>query len=668
MGLNVPTSLEAWRSALQALLPPGRALTREPGSTLAKLLEAFAAMFKGTQDTLDALALEADPRQAGAYSMLPEWERLLGLPDACTQPVKQLLVPGVYPEGTYELVSFTRAGGATCFDENGQMITQPANVPRIEHDVTQLIGEAPSVNLLLWSGDFDQPVWTPFNSVPEPGATPPPGGTKAFKLKENTAAGVTHYVVQSAGSFLAGEPFVYSAKLKAAERYLVQFRTMISGAMTANRFAELDLSNGTNTTPGGLVGAGTLKMVPLGGGWYRVSIAATADANGTVSCAVFLEAPGFGNTYAGDGVSGLYLADAQLEPGLTMTSYIRTMAAIAYRVARYASSGLLIEATATNNFIYSDRLDNNAAWSDIGLPTVTANTTVAPDGTFAADTFTDSSAVAFQGRGRVFAVPNDNSSWCCSLYLKKTVGGTAPTFAVNYRLVNGVALSTQVRINTDTGGVLSTGSAVTLTVKLAVAFGVEYWRVGVGITNNSSGNTQLLFDLYPAASAYGGGLIDSVAATGSAVVWRTQCEPGLIPSSGIQTTAVAATRAADIAYIDVPQTLLERRAQAFARLTEQGGQSRQYFIDLAAALGEPGCTITEYRPMNCNSDCNDALYSQADIFSWRMNIPHSNAGARPMNCNDDCNDPLDLGGASPIECPIRERAPAHTSVLFAYSA
>lgn len=115
-------------------------------------------------------------------------------------------------------------------------------------------------------------------------------------------------------------------------------------------------------------------------------------------------------------------------------------------------------------------------------------------------------------------------------------------------------------------------------------------------------------------------------------------------------------------------SLVERRRVATQRLVEQGGQSAAYFIALATLLGEPGCTITEFRPMNCNDDCNDALISQQDRFTWRVNIPRALGGERPMNCNDDCNDPLDLSVASLIECPITERKPAHTNVLFAYQA
>lgn len=115
-------------------------------------------------------------------------------------------------------------------------------------------------------------------------------------------------------------------------------------------------------------------------------------------------------------------------------------------------------------------------------------------------------------------------------------------------------------------------------------------------------------------------------------------------------------------------SLIERRRLAQQRLVEQGGQSAGYFIGLAALLGQPGCTVTEFRPMNCNDDCNDALYSPEDRFNWQLNIPAPSIGARAMNCNDDCSDPLDFYTPSLVECPIRERKPAHTNVFFTYTA
>lgn len=75
-------TLAAWLASLQALLPPGRAFTRNPDSTLTKVLSAIAAMFLAAQLWLEDLLYQADPRNA--TTMLPRWEAFLGLPDKCT--------------------------------------------------------------------------------------------------------------------------------------------------------------------------------------------------------------------------------------------------------------------------------------------------------------------------------------------------------------------------------------------------------------------------------------------------------------------------------------------------------------------------------------------------------------------------------------------------------
>lgn len=113
------------------------------------------------------------------------------------------------------------------------------------------------------------------------------------------------------------------------------------------------------------------------------------------------------------------------------------------------------------------------------------------------------------------------------------------------------------------------------------------------------------------------------------------------------------------------QTIEQRRAALVSKLTSLGGQSRQYFIDIAAALGYPGATIDEFRPMNCNDDCNDAVASEADRFAWRINLP-SLGGAIVMNCNSTCNDALQAWGDEVIECRINHFKPAHTTAIFAY--
>lgn len=117
--------------------------------------------------------------------------------------------------------------------------------------------------------------------------------------------------------------------------------------------------------------------------------------------------------------------------------------------------------------------------------------------------------------------------------------------------------------------------------------------------------------------------------------------------------------------VTVDTNVDQRRAALVAKLTSLGGQSRQYFIDLAVSFGYSGVTIDEYRPMNCTDDCNDALVSQADRFVWTINLP-STSGVFVMNCDSACNSALQAWGDQAIECRINRYKPGQTTVIFAY--
>lgn len=115
----------------------------------------------------------------------------------------------------------------------------------------------------------------------------------------------------------------------------------------------------------------------------------------------------------------------------------------------------------------------------------------------------------------------------------------------------------------------------------------------------------------------------------------------------------------------VDLSINQRRAAARSKITSIGGQSRQYFIDLAASLGFPGATIDEFRPMTCNDTCNDALNSADDRYVWRINLP-SSGGIFIANCNSDCNSALASWGNALVECAIGKLKAADTDVIFAY--
>lgn len=123
----------------------------------------------------------------------------------------------------------------------------------------------------------------------------------------------------------------------------------------------------------------------------------------------------------------------------------------------------------------------------------------------------------------------------------------------------------------------------------------------------------------------------------------------------------------DECQADLTLTVGDRQRIAFARLTEQGGQSVAYFKALLAAYGEPDAVIDhKFRPATCNDTCNDELFSEADRFVWRVRIQHPPENVRAMTCNDNCNDALQLYQPALAECPLQERKPAHTVLVFAY--
>ncbi|AZQ80720.1 MULTISPECIES: YmfQ family protein [Enterobacteriaceae] len=68
--------------ALQALIPSGRAWTRDPKAVQAAVLRALAASFQRSDN--DALALLRGAFPKTATIMLTEWEKTLGLPDDCS--------------------------------------------------------------------------------------------------------------------------------------------------------------------------------------------------------------------------------------------------------------------------------------------------------------------------------------------------------------------------------------------------------------------------------------------------------------------------------------------------------------------------------------------------------------------------------------------------------
>lgn len=119
--------------------------------------------------------------------------------------------------------------------------------------------------------------------------------------------------------------------------------------------------------------------------------------------------------------------------------------------------------------------------------------------------------------------------------------------------------------------------------------------------------------------------------------------------------------------VTIDQTIAQRRIALESKLTMQGGQSRQYFIDLAESTGYPAATIDEFSPFICGENaCGDALWSEADRFVWQLNLPSDGAIFYFRTGDSLCGEPLQAWVDEVIECRVNKFKPAHTHVVFAY--
>lgn len=113
------------------------------------------------------------------------------------------------------------------------------------------------------------------------------------------------------------------------------------------------------------------------------------------------------------------------------------------------------------------------------------------------------------------------------------------------------------------------------------------------------------------------------------------------------------------------ETLQGRRAALLAKLSSTGGQSKAYFIELAAALGYT-VTIEEFRPFRAGiSRAGDALTNGPWAFTWRIRAPANTIISFRAGMSA-AGERLRAWGNDTLECKINQLKPAHTLALFAY--
>lgn len=362
----------------------------------------------------------------------------------------------------------------------------------------------------------------------------------------NTLTRTTVHASSNSGNavtFSAGTKEVF-VTLTAAQLNGILDTSGITGTLAVDK-------GGTGATTGTAAAANLVSSAPNDGLEYTLK---SKKTNGAVSY-YWVDSTGYAPT-----VDLLFAADRSLTPysgptpsfsrastGTFFNSFgVLTSAAInaarfnyAYNGTSWVSRGLLVEEQRTNT-IRSSEAFGNADWAvnSTGGLTVTANSTVAPDGTTTADTIAGAPAVGGAWI-RAYPVSVTAGSYTFSVFIKKTVGATVFPIIYCYSSAGDFGIF----VNTNTGQLVNYVAGVT--GKLATDCGT-YWRIQLSGTISSSVNLSCY--IYPSGTNDMANF--SASLTGSQIYWGAQLEAGsfatsYIPNSG----SISTTRSADVCQI-----------------------------------------------------------------------------------------------------------------------
>lgn len=112
-------------------------------------------------------------------------------------------------------------------------------------------------------------------------------------------------------------------------------------------------------------------------------------------------------------------------------------------------------------------------------------------------------------------------------------------------------------------------------------------------------------------------------------------------------------------------TIQQRQAAVCAKFTARGGQSAQYFIDLAAAAGTP-IAITTFRPFYASEGrVDEPLYDEQWAYVWLVSMSTIAAIVSFRVDESTVDEPLRAFGDDAIQCLLESLKPAHTQIIFA---
>jgi hypothetical protein len=224
----------------------------------------------------------------------------------------------------------TRASTKNVLGSAGTYVSVANNVPAFEFNADGsyrgLLVEPGATNLALQSQAFNEANWSKINSsVSANSQVAPDGATTADTLIEDNTSNVHALAVAFTVTVQA---YTFSVFAKAGTR-----SWMFLQNSTDTQRVWFDLSNGVVGTQTGATGS--IQSLP--NGWYRCSITLTPASAASKTFAINASTGNGTISYLGDGTSGIFIWQAQMETGSVATSPIVTTGSTASRVADVVS-------------------------------------------------------------------------------------------------------------------------------------------------------------------------------------------------------------------------------------------------------------------------------------------------------------------------------------------
>lgn len=176
-------------------------------------------------------------------------------------------------------------------------------------------------NLLTFSEEFTNAAWTKTQVAvtADQQVNPFNGLSTADRVIEDTAASAHTIDTTTAPTLVGSTTYTFSVYAKAQTRDRIYLRMASGGAFNAAKEAWFHLSGPAGTASNASAGT-TARIQAMDDNWYRCSITATADGNGTADCVIGLAAAAGQSSYTGTGRS-VFIWGAQLEAAFQAGDY-----------------------------------------------------------------------------------------------------------------------------------------------------------------------------------------------------------------------------------------------------------------------------------------------------------------------------------------------------------